>query len=64
MIDLKVSEDDEDVGYVFLPEHPRSGVGVVKKTIELRQLVPDLKGPDVNLDFDADGVLIGIEIIG
>jgi hypothetical protein len=37
--------------------------GVVKKSVRLRELIPDYSGPDLNLDFNADNVLIGIEIL-
>jgi hypothetical protein len=63
-IELKVSDDDDEVGYVSLPAHPGSSPGIVKKSIELRDILPNYDGPDLVLDFDANGVLIGIEIIG
>lgn len=64
-ISLKVSSDDEQVGYVYLPDHPKKQIpGLVKRQIELADLIKDYKGPDVNLDFNSEGVLIGIEIIG
>lgn len=37
--------------------------GVVKKTVSLREVMPDYTGPDLKLDFDANSVLIGIEIL-
>ena len=61
-IELTVSEDDE-VGYLSLPAHPGTKTGVVKNCIELRHLVADYKGPELVLDFDAAGVLIGVEIL-
>jgi hypothetical protein len=64
-IKLKVSgKGDSDVGYVSLPGHPGSAPGVVKRSVQLRELMPDYVGPDLVLDFDAAGVLIGIEILG
>lgn len=63
-IELKVSEDDDDVAYVSLPDHPGSRPGVVRKSVQLRDLLPDYVGPDVVLDFDQAGRLIGIEIVG
>ena len=37
--------------------------GIVKRTITLDEVVADFKGPMVNLDFNEDGLLIGIEIL-
>lgn len=63
-IELKLSPDDEDVGYLFLPDHPGSKhKNVVEKQLELRELINDYKGPDIYLDFDTEGRLIGIEVL-
>ena len=61
-IKLKTSEDDEDVAYLTLPKHPGQGVsGAFQKQTRLLDLMK-YSGPDVYLDFDKDGNLIGIEI--
>lgn len=63
-IKLKVSDDDADVAYVSLPDHPGIGTdGCVKKTLRLLDHIPDYEGADIMLDFDADNRLIGIEIL-
>ena len=63
-IDLKISEDDDEVGYLYLPKHPRNGSpGISKKQIELASIIKNYNGPDIILDFDDDNVLIGIEIL-
>lgn len=62
--DLKVSANDETVAYLKLPGHPGSRPGVVKRTVSVRDLISDYKGPDLNLDFGEGNVLIGIEIVG
>jgi len=63
-IHLEISEDDEDVAYLKLPDHPGTRPGVVKKTVNLRKIIGDYSGPDLNLDFDGSNVLIGVEILG
>jgi Protein of unknown function (DUF2283) len=63
-IELKVSDDDGEVGYVSLPDHPGSKPGVAKKSVQLRDFLPDYAGPDLVFDFDETGKLIGIEILG
>lgn len=60
---LKISEDDEDVAYLILPDHPGAGVsGVVKKQVRLHNFL-EYVGPDIYFDFDENGKLIGIEIL-
>lgn len=61
--ELLVSDDDEGVAYLRLPAHRGTGPGIVARTINLRSLLGDYEGPDVNVDFDAANVLIGIEIL-
>jgi hypothetical protein len=63
-IQLQVSEDDEDVAYLRLSGHPGTVRGVVKRTVALRKVLGDYSGPDLNLDFDENNVLIGVEILG
>lgn len=63
-IELKLSPEDEDVGYLYLPDHPRSNnKKVVERQLELRELVSGYRGPDIYLDFDTELRLIGIEVL-
>ena len=63
-IELKVSNDDQDVAYLSLPRHPGStGRKVVEKQLAVRDIISNYKGPSVYLDFDSGGHLIGIEIV-
>jgi len=62
-LQLRVSEDDDGVAYLQLPDHPGTLSGVVKKTIHLRDVVDGYSGPEIHLDFDGNDVLIGIEIV-
>jgi hypothetical protein len=60
--DLRVSQDDASVAYLRLPTHP--GVTCkMSKSVRLVELLGSYKGPDVVLDFDQSGVLVGIEIL-
>ena len=62
-IQLKISADDDEVAYLFLPNHPKQVVpGIVKKQTRLSDLIDGYKGPDIYLDFDEEGKMIGIEI--
>lgn len=63
-ITLKISEDDNQVGYIYLPKHSRKEKGIVKKSISIDQLISDYKGIPLIFDFDKDNELIGIEILG
>lgn len=60
---LTVSDDDKNVAYLALPDHPGRGTpGVTAQQRRLRDLMP-YSGPDLYLDFDKDGRLIGVEIL-
>ncbi|ODC04974.1 hypothetical protein BFW38_16970 [Terasakiispira papahanaumokuakeensis] len=62
-IQLKVSEDDDEMAYLFLPDHPKQTIpGIVKKQTRLSDLIDDYKEPGIYLDFNADDTIIGIEI--
>ena len=61
---LDISEDDDEVAYLRLPTHPGTAPGIARRSVRLRELLKDYKGPDINLDFDEGDVLIGIEIVG
>ncbi|NOT11154.1 MAG: DUF2283 domain-containing protein [Methylococcaceae bacterium] len=61
---LTVSEDDDDVAYLELPGHPGRGVsGAIGRQIRLLDLT-NYVGPDIYLDFDSKGHLVGLEILG
>ncbi len=63
-IRFRPSVDDPDVAYVELPGHPgTNAVGCVARTVGLDEYVEGYNGPQINLDFDARGELIGIEIL-
>ena len=64
-IELKVSPNDDEVAYLYLPDHPRNGsTKKVEKQIEIRDIIEGYSGPDLYLDFDENGTLIGVEILG
>ncbi len=58
-------EDDEQYAYVYLPNFPDidKAAGCSKKTVQLIELMPDYKGPDIIFDFNEDNEIIGIEIL-
>lgn len=60
--DLRVSDDDQDVAYLRLPTHPGDPCKL-SKSVRLVDLIGRYKGPDVVLDFDQEGVLVGIELL-
>lgn len=63
-IRAKITGTQSETAYITLPEFPaEQQSGCVAKTICLDNLIDGLKGPRVNLDFNRDGVLIGIEIL-
>ena len=60
---LKVSEDDPDVAYLYLPGHPGEK-NIIKTQIRLHDIIKNYKGPDIYLDIDQKDNIIGIEILG
>ena len=63
-IRVRMSADDSDSAYVALPGCPdQAQFGIVARTICLDDVVENFKGPRINLDFNKDGLLIGIEIL-
>jgi len=60
--ELRVSEDDQDVAYLRLPSHPGETCKM-SKSIRLAELMGSYEGLEVVLDFDQDGVLVGIEFL-
>ena len=61
--ELRISEDDEDVAYVRLPSHPGTETCKMSKSIRLVDVLGKYEGPDVVLDFDETGILVGIELL-
>lgn len=56
--------EDGDMAYLFLPEHPGKGkAGVVTKQVSLHSVIANYQGPEIFLDFDKNGVIIGIEFL-
>lgn len=61
---LKVSKDDPDVAYLYLPGHPgEKKENSIKTQIRLFDIIKNYKGPDIYLDIDQKDNVIGIEIL-
>lgn len=62
-IRIKMRSPDADTAYIALPGYPEQLTsGVVKKSVSLDDIY-DYEGPRVQLDFDKEGKLIGIEVV-
>ncbi|MEQ6970954.1 DUF2283 domain-containing protein [Pectobacterium polaris] len=60
-INLDVS-DDGDMAYLFLPSHLGKGkAGVAVKQVALQSIMDNYQGPEIHLDFDSNGNIIGME---
>ena len=59
---LELSEGKHEVAYLKLPTFPVDQLKT-SKSLRLHDLIGAYEGPDINIDFDEDGVLVGIEII-
>lgn len=61
---VTLSGRNHEIAYIALPGHPAEPQGrVVARMVRLDQVIEGYEGPMVNLDFDAAGVLIGIEVL-
>lgn len=59
----KIKVNKSETVYVALPDYPKEIVpGVVKKSVSLDDIY-DYDGPRVQLDFDKEGRLIGVEVV-
>ena len=63
-IRLQISEDDSAVGYIYLENTEDKEERKVSKMIAISDVIQNYKGVPVYLDFNNDGGLIGIEIVG
>jgi hypothetical protein len=60
--ELVLSEGKHEVAYLKLPTHP-TGEWRTSRSLRLFDLMGKYEGPDVVLDFDEEGVLVGIEVV-
>lgn len=49
-------------GYLYLSKHPGTD-RCVKGMIRVSGLIPNYVGPEIRLDLDASGEVIGIEVL-
>jgi uncharacterized protein YuzE len=58
------SDNDPSVGYLYLSNHPGAGVaGCVKGMVRVSALIPNYVGPEIHLDLNEAGEVIGIEVL-
>ncbi|MDG0803655.1 DUF2283 domain-containing protein [Pectobacterium polaris] len=63
VINLELSNDG-DMAYLVLPNHPGKGnAGVAVKQVALRSVIENYQGPEIYLDFDINGAIIGMEFL-
>ncbi|MCF6300076.1 MAG: DUF2283 domain-containing protein [Proteobacteria bacterium] len=60
----KATKNDDEVCYLMLPGFPKKPPnGFIKSQIRLAENIEKYKGPDIYLDYDDKGYLVGIEIL-
>jgi hypothetical protein len=62
-LDALQDQDGEIVAYLAMPSHPGAGMAAVSRSVRLRDLLGDYRGPDLFFDFDADNSLVGVEVL-
>ena len=56
--------DDPSIGYLYLSSHPGpEAAGCVKAMVRVSTLIPDYVGPEIHLDLNEAGEVIGIEVL-
>lgn len=60
---LELSRGRHEVAYLKLPSYPSGQICKMSKSVRLFDMIGKYPGPDVILDFDEEGVLVGIEIL-
>lgn len=61
---LRQHPGEDGAAYLELRDHPHvNSPGIAKRSIAIRGLIEGYFGPRLVLDFNGDGVPIGIEIV-
>lgn len=60
---VKISPDDESVGYIFMPLKGNEDKKI-HRTIDISELIENYNGIPIYFDLNANNELIGIEISG
>ena len=63
VFDLRVSNSGHEIAYLRFPTYPKKERVRVSKSLRLFDAIGAYNGPDIMLDFDQDGVLVGMEIM-
>jgi uncharacterized protein YuzE len=58
---LKISDDDQSVAYIEIDTGRKR---LVDRQIRINDLIEGIIGPDLVIDIDREGHVLGIEIIG
>lgn len=61
---LRTYDGSLTVAHLELIDFPRdTPAGCVKKSVEVHNSIPNYDGPKITVDFDSNGLAIGIEIL-
>ncbi len=55
--------DHDDAAYLYLPAAGKKPGWKAARSVDVSSFIEGYSGPDVRLDFDDEGQLMGIEII-
>lgn len=61
--ELRLGGEPDEVAYLRLPSYPASGQFKTSKTLRLHDVIGAYDGPDVYLDIDESGTLVGIDVL-
>ena len=61
---LRAYEESPTAAYVELVDYPTENQsGCVIRSVRIDQIITNYDGPKITIDFDANGIAIGIEIL-
>lgn len=64
LMQLVQYDDEPGAAYLQLQDHPHVNLpGNVKRTVDVHNLIDNYNGPGLFIDFNEDGIAIGIEIL-
>ena len=61
---LRQRAEEPGVAYLELHDHPHVLTrGLCKRTVDIHELIENYSGPRISIDFNSQGLPVGIEIL-
>ncbi len=60
--EIRIRYGDDKIAYIELPGYPRGRDLKISRSLRLVDLIGKYDGPELIMDFDADGRLVGLDV--